>query len=71
MTSIVLNYGCFILNADHVYKTIDALPINAHPMMQFSTGVMALQVNILSALQNPLIISVWAGGGGVGGWVYD
>lgn len=29
---------------DHVYKAIDALPINAHPMTQFSTGVMALQV---------------------------
>ena len=31
-------------NADHVFKTIDALPINAHPMTQFATGVMALQV---------------------------
>lgn len=30
--------------ADHVYKTIDALPITAHPMTQFATGVMALQV---------------------------
>ncbi|KAL3624578.1 hypothetical protein CASFOL_031246 [Castilleja foliolosa] len=29
---------------DHVYKTIDALPVNAHPMTQFTTGVMALQV---------------------------
>ncbi|ONK61903.1 uncharacterized protein A4U43_C08F34760 [Asparagus officinalis] len=29
---------------DHVYKAIDALPINAHPMTQFTTGVMALQV---------------------------
>uniref|UniRef100_A0A803LN43 Citrate synthase n=2 Tax=Chenopodium quinoa TaxID=63459 RepID=A0A803LN43_CHEQI len=29
---------------DHVYKTIDALPITAHPMTQFTTGVMALQV---------------------------
>ncbi|GAB2293120.1 hypothetical protein Dimus_027332 [Dionaea muscipula] len=29
---------------DHVYKTIDALPITAHPMTQFATGVMALQV---------------------------
>ncbi|KAG6395076.1 hypothetical protein SASPL_145667 [Salvia splendens] len=29
---------------DHVYKTIDALPIDAHPMTQFVTGVMALQV---------------------------
>ena len=48
----MLNYGCFILNADHVYRAIDAFPINAHPMTQFSTGVMALQVNILTALQN-------------------
>lgn len=30
--------------ADHVYKTIDALPVTAHPMTQFATGVMALQV---------------------------
>uniref|UniRef100_A0A7N1A751 Citrate synthase n=1 Tax=Kalanchoe fedtschenkoi TaxID=63787 RepID=A0A7N1A751_KALFE len=29
---------------DHVYRAIDALPITAHPMTQFSTGVMALQV---------------------------
>ncbi|CAH9085494.1 unnamed protein product [Cuscuta epithymum] len=29
---------------DHVYKTIDALPVSAHPMTQFATGVMALQV---------------------------
>lgn len=29
---------------DHVFKTIDALPVNSHPMTQFSTGVMALQV---------------------------
>ncbi|KAL8094673.1 hypothetical protein AgCh_036269 [Apium graveolens] len=29
---------------DHVYKTIDALPVKAHPMTQFTTGVMALQV---------------------------
>ncbi|PWZ21995.1 hypothetical protein Zm00014a_000193 [Zea mays] len=28
----------------HVYKTIDALPVDAHPMTQFTTGVMALQV---------------------------
>ncbi|WMV10939.1 hypothetical protein MTR67_004324 [Solanum verrucosum] len=28
---------------DHVYKTIDALPVTAHPMTQFATGVMALQ----------------------------
>nr|AMY26512.1 citrate synthase 2 [Pyrus betulifolia] len=29
----------------HVYKAIDALPITAHPMTQFTTGVMALQVD--------------------------
>ncbi|KAM1064690.1 hypothetical protein TB2_028234 [Malus domestica] len=29
---------------DYVYKAIDALPITAHPMTQFTTGVMALQV---------------------------
>ncbi|XAR63387.1 citrate synthase [Bertholletia excelsa] len=29
---------------DHVYKAIDALPVSAHPMTQFATGVMALQV---------------------------
>ncbi|KAL5719767.1 citrate (Si)-synthase [Ranunculus cassubicifolius] len=29
---------------DHVFKTIDALPVTAHPMTQFATGVMALQV---------------------------
>lgn len=27
----------------HVYKTIDGLPVDAHPMTQFVTGVMALQ----------------------------
>ncbi|KAJ8767914.1 hypothetical protein K2173_020854 [Erythroxylum novogranatense] len=29
---------------DYVYKAIDALPVMAHPMTQFATGVMALQV---------------------------
>ncbi|XP_038899606.1 citrate synthase, mitochondrial [Benincasa hispida] len=29
---------------DYVYKAIDALPITAHPMTQFATGVMGLQV---------------------------
>ncbi|KAH7684355.1 Citrate synthase eukaryotic-type protein [Dioscorea alata] len=29
---------------DHVYKAIDAFPVTAHPMTQFATGVMALQV---------------------------
>ena len=28
---------------DHVFKTIDALPVSAHPMTQFVTGIMALQ----------------------------
>lgn len=28
---------------DHVYKAIDALPVTAHPMTQFATGVLALQ----------------------------
>lgn len=28
---------------DYVYKTIDSLPVDAHPMTQFTTGVMALQ----------------------------
>ncbi|KAJ3679021.1 hypothetical protein LUZ60_017032 [Juncus effusus] len=30
--------------ADHVFKAIDALPVTAHPMTQFATAVMALQV---------------------------
>ncbi|XP_042756943.1 citrate synthase, mitochondrial isoform X1 [Lactuca sativa] len=29
---------------DHVYKAINALPITTHPMTEFTTGVMALQV---------------------------
>ncbi|KAK9282609.1 hypothetical protein L1049_010827 [Liquidambar formosana] len=29
---------------EYVYKAIDALPVAAHPMTQFATGVMALQV---------------------------
>ncbi|RZC77446.1 hypothetical protein C5167_001631 [Papaver somniferum] len=29
---------------DYVYNAIDALPVAAHPMTQFTTGVMALQV---------------------------
>ncbi|XP_050221552.1 citrate synthase, mitochondrial isoform X2 [Mercurialis annua] len=29
---------------DYVYKAIDALPVSAHPMTQFTSGVMALQV---------------------------
>ncbi|CAK9177431.1 unnamed protein product [Ilex paraguariensis] len=35
---------------DHVYKAIDALPSSAHPMTQFATGVMALQVDKLKIL---------------------
>lgn len=27
-----------------MFKAIDALPVSAHPMTQFATGVMALQV---------------------------
>ncbi|CAI0428861.1 unnamed protein product [Linum tenue] len=29
---------------DYAFKAIDALPVSAHPMTQFTTGVMALQV---------------------------
>ncbi|XP_065872872.1 citrate synthase, mitochondrial isoform X2 [Euphorbia lathyris] len=29
---------------DYVFKAIDALPVTAHPMTQFASGVMALQV---------------------------
>ncbi|KAG6593337.1 Citrate synthase, mitochondrial, partial [Cucurbita argyrosperma subsp. sororia] len=29
---------------DYVYKAIDALPVTSHPMTQFATGVMGLQV---------------------------
>ncbi|XP_057970337.1 citrate synthase, mitochondrial [Malania oleifera] len=29
---------------DYVYKAIDTLPVTAHPMTQFASGVMALQV---------------------------
>ena len=32
------------LYADYVYNAIDALPSTAHPMTQFASGVMALQV---------------------------
>lgn len=37
-----------ILVADYVYKAIDALPVTAHPMTQFASGVMALQVSKLT-----------------------
>jgi citrate synthase len=33
----------------HVFQTIDALPISAHPMTQFVTGVMALQTESIFA----------------------
>lgn len=33
----------------HVYATIDALPLDAHPMTQFVTGVMALQTESIFA----------------------
>lgn len=36
-----------ILFADYVYKAIDSLPVTAHPMTQFASGVMALQVSKL------------------------
>lgn len=29
---------------DHVFKVIETLPVTAHPMTQFTTGIMALQV---------------------------
>ncbi|KAK9124999.1 hypothetical protein Scep_013845 [Stephania cephalantha] len=36
--------GFFLDRQNHVYKAIDALPLTAHPMTQFASGVMALQV---------------------------
>ena len=33
----------------HVFKTIDAIPVDAHPMTQFITGVMALQTESVFA----------------------
>ncbi|GJN19261.1 hypothetical protein PR202_gb06516 [Eleusine coracana subsp. coracana] len=45
---------------DHVYAAIDALPSSAHPMTQFTTGVMALQVSHFSSrlvLIAPLILA--------------
>lgn len=48
-------YGCWkrdnsslyliVYTADYVYKAINALPLSAHPMTQFASGVMALQVD--------------------------
>ena len=43
--SNMLILGLSFLVADYVYKAIDALPVTAHPMTQFATGVMALQVD--------------------------
>jgi len=37
-------YLLLVFIADYAYKAIDALPVSAHPMTQFTTGVMALQV---------------------------
>ncbi len=34
---------------EHVYRTIDALPVSAHPMTQFVTGIMALQTESIFA----------------------
>nr|GEV84042.1 citrate synthase, mitochondrial [Tanacetum cinerariifolium] len=33
---------------DHVYKAIDALPITAHSMTQFTTGVIVLQTEVIA-----------------------
>ncbi|CAN1813417.1 Citrate synthase, mitochondrial [Linum perenne] len=33
-----------VILTDYTFKAIDALPVSAHPMTQFTTGVMALQV---------------------------
>ncbi len=33
----------------HVFKTIDGLPVDAHPMTQFTVGVMALQTDSIFA----------------------
>jgi citrate synthase len=33
----------------HVFKTIDALPVDAHPMTQFITGIMAMQTESIFA----------------------
>jgi len=43
-------------DADYVYKAIDALPLDAHPMTQFTSGVMALQV--ISHLQIEIYLIV-------------
>lgn len=43
--SLFLNLSLLLFFiADYAYKAIDALPVSAHPMTQFTTGVMALQV---------------------------
>ena len=34
---------------NHVFATIEALPVSSHPMTQFVTGVMALQTEIIFA----------------------
>lgn len=48
----------FSLVSDHVYKTIDALPVTAHPMTQFATGVMALQVKY-QLLRTMFLLLFW------------
>ena len=49
------------LIADYVFKAIDALPVSAHPMTQFATGVMALQVGICSRLIFSFITILFCG----------
>jgi len=44
-------------DADYVYKAINALPLDAHPMTQFTTGVMALQVMSHLQIEIQLILS--------------
>jgi hypothetical protein len=44
------------LDAGHVYKAIDALPVTAHPMTQFTTGVMALQVSLFYIVFSNIIV---------------
>lgn len=44
------------VDAGHVYQAIDALPSSAHPMTQFTTGVMALQVS--NSSYDPFICSI-------------
>nr|KAJ0210215.1 hypothetical protein LSAT_V11C400172280 [Lactuca sativa] len=55
-------YWCILfIVADHVYKAINALPITTHPMTEFTTGVMALQVQseFAKAYENGIHKSKW------------